>query len=65
MATKTKKRGLALIILGAASICLALAIESLVKAFSSGSPGLMYYVTLAAGLCAVVYGVLLMRTNRT
>ena len=63
MATKSKKRGVVLIILGTISICVALGLESLVKSFSSGSPGLMYYVTLAAGICAIVYGVMQLRTS--
>jgi hypothetical protein len=63
MATKSRKRGLVLVILGATSICVALGVESLARSFAVGSPGLMYYLTLAAGLSAIVYGAIQMRTG--
>ena len=58
-----RKRGLIFVILGAAAIGMALGIESLLKSFAAGSPGVMYYLTLASGLSAIVYGVLLLRTG--
>jgi hypothetical protein len=61
---KNKNRGTGLIVLGVVAICLSLGLERLLKAFSSGNPGPMFYLTLASGATAIIYGAILLRAGR-